>query len=120
MGKTPAPPAKLISREMLAKRKISFAEFKKKAEGPDAIVVDIREPFQRKEIPQLPQLRNIPSDRLVELISKGEFKGKQLLITDAVGKQVEWIQYSLEQHEYTNYYFLEKGVLSAIEAGAVK
>jgi len=117
MGKTPATMEKLITHEMLAKRKISFAEFKKKAENPHAIVVDVREPFQRKNIPQIPQLRNIPSDRLVEMIAEGELKGNQLLILDAVGRQIEWIQYYLEQHGYTNYYFLEKGVLSAEEAG---
>ena len=117
MGKTPVPLKKLITHEMLAKRKINFAEFKKKAENPHAIVVDVREPFQRKSIPQIPQLRNIPSDRLVEMIAEGELKGNQLLILDAVGKQIEWIQYYLAQHQYTNYYFLEKGVLSAEEAG---
>jgi|GEM_PF-425019 len=117
MRETPAPLEKLITPEMLAKRKISFAEFKKRAGSPDAIVVDARESFQRKIIPQIPQLRNIPSDKLVELIADGEFKENQLLILDAVGKQVEWIQYYLKQHGYANYYFLEKGVLSAEEAG---
>jgi rhodanese-related sulfurtransferase len=121
MGKTPANAGQLISKEMFEKRTISFAEFKKRAASPDAMVIDAREPFQRKEIPQLPgTLRNVPSDRLAELIKKGEFKGNQLLILDAVGKQVEWIQYYLEAGGYKNYYFLKKGVLSAIEAGAVK
>lgn len=121
MGKTPAPVGMLISKEMFEKRTISFADFKKRAASPDAMLIDAREPFQRKEIPQLPgTLRNVPSDRLVEMIKKGEFKGNQLLIFDAVGKQVEWIQYYLEAGGYTNYYFLKKGVLSAIEAGEVK
>jgi rhodanese-related sulfurtransferase len=120
MGKTPAPLDQMISREMLKKRELAFAEFKKRAEGPDAMVVDVREPFQRKQTPQLPRLRNIPSDRFVELIAAGEFKGKQLLIMDAVGKQVEWIQYYLEQHGYTNYYFLDKGAAGALEAAAVE
>jgi rhodanese-related sulfurtransferase len=121
MGKTPAQVEKMISKEMLAKRKISFAEFKKKAEAPDAMIIDSREPFQRKAIPQLPgTLRNVPTDRLVQLIKEGQFKGNQLLIMDAVGKQVEWIQYYLEAGGYKNYYFLEKGVTSAVEAGAVQ
>lgn len=119
MGKTPAPREKLITPEMLAKRKISFDEFKKRAENPHAIVIDIREPFQRKNILQIPQLKNIPSDRFVEMIAEGELKENQLLILDAVGKQIEWIQYYLEKYGYTNYYFLEKGVLSAEEAGRV-
>jgi len=120
MGKTPAAKDKLISKEALGKRKIGFAEFKKRAEKDDVVVIDIREPFQRKEIPQLPKLRNIPSDRLVQLLAAREFKGKQLLITDAVGKQVEWLQYYLETNGYKNYYFLDKGALSADEAGALK
>ncbi len=121
MGKSPAPVDKLISKETFEKRTLSFAEFKKRAASPDAMIIDAREPFQRKEIPQLPgTLRNVPSDRLVELIKKGDFKGNQLLILDAVGKQVEWIQYYLEAGRYTNYYFLKKGVLAAAEAGAVK
>lgn len=110
MGKTPVALDKLISHSMLAKKKIPYDEFKKKTQDPGAMVIDIREPFQRETIPQLPQLRNIPSDRFAELIKKGEFKDKELLILDAVGKQVEWIQYYLEMYGYTNYFFLDKGV----------
>lgn len=114
MGKTPAPHDKLLSKDMVEKRKINFQEFKKRAAAPDAMVIDAREPFQRKEIPSLPgTLRNIPSDRLVELIKKGEFKNNQVLIMDAVGKQVEWIQYYLEAEGYRNYYFLDKGAAGA-------
>lgn len=120
LGKSPAAKEKLISSEMFAKKKIKYAEFKKKAEGQDAVVIDIREPFQRQEVPDIAKLRNIPSDRLVQLLAAREFKKKQLLITDAVGKQVEWLQYYLENYGYKNYYFLENGVLSAKDAGAVK
>ena len=91
----------------------AYEEFKKKAASPNTVVVDIREPVQRDVIPQIQGLRNIPSDRMVDLINKGEFKDKQLLILDAVGKQVEWLQYYLEGKGYSNYLFLEKGVLSA-------
>lgn len=120
MGKTPAPPEKLISAEKLSSRKIRFSEFLKKAESPESVVIDVREPFQRKEVPAIPMLRNIPPDRLVELLARGEFKGKQLLILDAVGKQVEWIQYYLEQYEHLNYLFLDKGVAGAVAESAVK
>ncbi|QWV95521.1 hypothetical protein KP004_10240 [Geomonas oryzisoli] len=113
MGETPAVKSKLIPAEKLKSHKIKYAEFSKKAQAADAICIDIREPFQRKEIPKLPRLRNIPSDRLVQLLSGTEFKGKTLLITDAVGKQVEWIQYYLEKYGIKDYYFLENGVLSA-------
>ena len=32
---------------------------------------------------------------------------------DAVGKQVQWVQYYLEMNGYKNYYFLDKGVAEA-------
>jgi rhodanese-related sulfurtransferase len=110
MGKTPVAMDKLISKEMIAKRKITYDKFKVKAQNPEAMVVDIREPFQRDSVPPLPALRNIPSDRFAELIATGTLKGKELLILDAVGKQVEWIQYYLEMYGQEQYYFLDKGV----------
>jgi len=113
LGKTPVAKEKLIAKATFAKKCIGYEEFKKKAASPNTIVVDIREPIQRDVIPQIQGLRNIPSDRMVDLINKGEFKEKQLLILDAVGKQVEWLQYYLEGKGYSNYQFLEKGMLSA-------
>lgn len=113
MGKSPVPLDKLISQDMLTKKKINYDAFKKRAQNPAAMVVDIREPFQRHMIPQLDNIRNIPSDRFTELLKQGEFKDKELLIMDAVGKQVQWIQYYLETNGYTNYYFLGKGVAEA-------
>lgn len=109
MGKTPVPLDKLISKDALAKRMVTYGEFQKRASGPNAILVDIREPFQRQKVPQLPGLRNIPTDRFAELLKKGEFKDKDLLILDAVGKQVEWIQYYLNIYGYENYAFLKGG-----------
>lgn len=113
LGKTPVVKEKLIPKSTFAKKCISYDEFKKNAAKPNTVVVDIREPVQRDVIPQIQGLRNIPSDRMVDLINKGEFKNKHLLILDAVGKQVEWLQYYLEAKGYSNYLFLEKGVLSA-------
>ncbi|MDO8756995.1 MAG: rhodanese-like domain-containing protein, partial [Elusimicrobiota bacterium] len=113
MGNSPAPLFMLLSKKDLEKKSLSFDEFKKKAQDPDAVVVDAREPIQRKEIPEFAGIKNIPSDELVSTIKKGEFKDKQLLIFDAVGKQVEWIQYYLEAEGYTRYHFLAKGVAGA-------
>lgn len=121
MGVTPAPKNNLIPKEKFQRRKLDFAEFRSKANEDNTIVIDIREPIQRKDIPLLPNLRNIPTDRLIKVLEgNAEFKGKTLLITDAVGKQVEWLQYYLEKFGYSNYYFLESGVLSARKAQAVK
>ncbi|MDH4162205.1 MAG: rhodanese-like domain-containing protein [Nitrospirota bacterium] len=114
MGSSPVSQNKLISKEAFSKRMIKYADFKAKAEGSGAMVIDIREPFQRKTVPPLPTVRNIPSDRFAELLKKGEFKGKQLLVFDAVGKQVQWIQYYLDMYGYADYYFLAEGVDGAM------
>lgn len=128
LGKSPVDPAKLIGKDALNAKKIEWADFAAKAAESNAMVVDIRDPFQRAKDASLAQnknvnlkgVRNIPMDRLTKLLAKGEFKNKQLLIFDAVGKQVSWLQYYLEEGGYTDYAFLAKGVLSAAEAGAVK
>lgn len=128
LGNSPIDPAKLISKDTLNAKKIGWADFSAKAKEKDSLVIDIRDPFQRSKDATLPQnkavnlkgVRSIPLDRLTKLLAKGEFKDKQLLIFDAVGKQVRWLQYYLEEGGYTNYAFLAKGVLSAADAGAVK
>jgi rhodanese-related sulfurtransferase len=128
LGKSPANKDKLISDDKLAKSKLSFADFKARAQAPNSVVIDVRDPLQRAKESGLDQsknvelanIRSIPLDRLVGLLEKGEFKDKQLLIFDAVGKQVQWLQYYLEEYGYKNYAFMAKGVLSAVEAGAAK
>jgi rhodanese-related sulfurtransferase len=112
MGKTPAAQESIISKSDLKKRMLPYAEFEAKAKEDNSMVIDVRDPFQREMIPSLPLLRNIPMDRMTQLLGKKEFSNKQLLILDAVGKQVRWLQYHLEDNGYTNYYFLEGGVRS--------
>ena len=128
LGQTPADKSKLIAKADLNARKLSWADFKSQAADGNAMVVDTRDPFQRAKGTDLDQnkavdlkgIRAIPMDRIVGLLKKGEFKDKELLIFDAVGKQVRWLQYYLEDLGYKNYAFLDKGVLGAAAAGAVK
>jgi rhodanese-related sulfurtransferase len=110
MGETPAPADKIIPEGELKKRMIPLAEFKVKAAEAKAMVIDVREPMQRKVIPDVPSLRNIPLDQLIGQVQKKQFADKHLLVLDAVGKQVEWLQYHLEANGYTDYYFLANGV----------
>ncbi len=110
MGNTPAAKDKIIPKSELKAKMMSYDQLMAKAAQPNTVNVDIRDPFQRETIPAIPLLRNIPLDRLTKLLKKGQFKDKQLLIIDAVGKQVRWLQYYLEEYGYTNYAFLEGGV----------
>ena len=128
LGQTPADKSKLISKSALMEKTIPFAQFKEKAKQSNTVIIDTRDPFQRAKASDLPQnkmvnlsgIRNIPMDRMLALLTKKEFADKQLMIFDAVGKQVRWLQYHLEANGYKNYYFMEKGVLGAANAGGVK
>jgi rhodanese-related sulfurtransferase len=128
LGQTPADKSKLISKADLNAKMISFADFKRKSLQPDTIVIDTRDPYQRVKNADLPQnkmvnlsgIRNIPMDRMLVLLNKKEFLDKKLLIFDAVGKQVRWLQYHLEANGYENYSFLKSGALGAANAGGVK
>jgi len=110
MGKTPASKERILSKEAFKAKLIGFDEFKARAAQPGVVVIDIRDPFQRDRTPEIPMLRNIPLDRLTQLISEKKLKGENFLFLDAVGKQVQWLQYYLEEHGYPNYAFLDKGV----------
>ncbi len=110
VGETPVRADKIISKDDFDSRLLSFDEFSTKAGEAGSMVIDVREPFQRDIIPEIAKIRNIPLDRLLGLLKKGRFKNKHLLIFDAVGKQVKWLQYHFEANGYTDYLFLEKGV----------
>ncbi len=113
LGKTPADKSKVIPKEAFTAKLLDYAAFSAKAGEAETLVIDIREPFQRQDKIELAGLRNIPLDRLIPLLEKKEFAGKQLLFLDAVGKQVEWLQYHLKEHGYENFWFLKGGVKEA-------
>lgn len=109
LDETPVDKSKIIPKSDLKARLLELADFKAKCEGENAVVIDIREPFQRENIPDIKNIKNIPLDRLLALLNKGEFKDKELCIFDAVAKQVDWLQYHLNAKGYTNYHFLKGG-----------
>ncbi len=110
MGETPASKDKVIPKSELKKKFLNYADFSAKAGDANSVIIDIRDPMQRKKNLDIPKVRNVPLDRLLKLLAKKQFQDKQVLFVDAVGKQVRWLQYHLVKNGYTNYYFLEKGV----------
>ena len=109
LGKTPVDLAGLISKEKLQQHMLTYEEFAKKAQQPNAWVIDTREPMQRQKIPSFPRLHNFYGETLHKRIDGGTFKGKLPLFFDAVGKQVQWLQYHLEEAGLHDYYFLAGG-----------
>lgn len=117
LGQNPAKPAKLISKDQLNARKLDVAAFQKGAAGAGAFLVDVRDPIQRKKTPPWAEKASKMSmDVLVKNLKNDIFRkkiaGKTLYIFDAVGKQVRWLQYRLEDEGVPNYYFLDKGMWS--------
>ncbi|HIJ22249.1 MAG: hypothetical protein HON68_07080 [Gammaproteobacteria bacterium] len=88
------------------------------------VVINIRDPAQRRnsdgtpnKLPDMPLLSRdnrlkINIDILKRKLNKQYYQDKQLLIFDATGEQVRWLQYTLERQGYRNYYFLKGGVYS--------
>lgn len=122
MGKPLTDPAgQLISKDALAARTATWAEFQAKAGQPGALVIDVREPFQRTEkgVELLAAARSIPLDVFIpNFVNRKVEQDKTLLIVDQVGHQVKWLQYYLRDAGYTNYWFLEGGAEAAVKASA--
>jgi len=111
---------RFISKEKFKAHCLSPAEFIAKAKSKKFKVIDGRDYYMRNEFPiHLPNLENIPFDRMEKLIRNKSRKltRKPLLIFDNVGKQVRWLQYLLEEYGFKDYYFLEGGVRKWREAG---
>lgn len=112
-----APEQQLISKERFKNSCMDFASFKEKAKGSNAVLIDARDPIQRKEkLPGLDQALQIPMDKLVEnILAKGNMKDKDLYIFDQVGGQVNWLMYYLVANGYSNFHFLDGGATTVLK-----
>ena len=111
MDQPPSATNRLIDKEEFAKHLLTYAMFLKKSAEYNSIVIDIREPIQRRGDLSLVSIK-LYLDKLESRLKRGKWKNRQLLIYDAVGKQVRWLQYYLVKYGYKNYYFLEHGMLA--------
>jgi len=84
-------------------------EFMRKI-GMEFWILDIREHFQR-DIKILENITYVTSINKFDILLKRAKKKKiKLLIYDAVGRQVRWVQYLLERKDFEDYFFLKGGV----------
>lgn len=110
LGITPADTTKIIPKEEFKSRLVSYEHLVGVAKDPDTVIIDIREDFQREQIPNIPNLKHISLNILQAKLMSAAFKDKNIIFIDAVGKQVKWLQYYLNKFGYKNYRFLAKGV----------
>ena len=120
---TPANPARLISREQYQQHLLPSTQFKKLCIGPNRVVFDIRDPVQREDKRYLDGIaQRYPLDRLIKLLDTPEFRkkhsNKTFCFFDAAGRQVPWLQYYLDSHNYRNYHFLKDGVLGPVNTNS--
>ena len=80
-------------------------------EYDDTIVVDARSVFEFETLRILPAVNVAMGNKrkLNKYIQLAKDENKKLFIYDAVGKQVRWLQYYLEQQNAGEYYFMEGG-----------
>lgn len=115
LGKSPVNIKDLIAANTFKKKLLDPDKFSEKIAdmGPSSMVLDVRDKFQRAGIGFYPGKERWCSldqkEKLKKYLLKAKSANKTLFIYDEVGKQVRWLQYTLEQLGLTNYYFMEKG-----------
>ncbi|MGD8568042.1 MAG: rhodanese-like domain-containing protein [Gammaproteobacteria bacterium] len=114
LGKPLHDPKKLISKEVFKQHLIDPEKFGDRIAKTSDIVLDVRDRFQREGISIfVGREYRVPIDntrRLDRFIDKAKRENKALLIYDAAGKQVRWLQYYLEDRGLKSYYFMKGGI----------
>ena len=114
LGKVLNDPKKLISKDDFKKHTITPDDFGNRIAETEAIVLDVRDRFQREGISLFVgrEYRVYLDDtkRLDRFINKAINENKPLLIYDAAGKQVVWLQYYLQERGVKDYAFMDGGI----------
>ena len=114
LGKLLNDPKKLISKSDFKKHLIEPDKFGERIASTSDIVLDVRDRFQREGISIfVGREHRVSIDntrRLDRYIEKAIKEDKALLIYDAAGKQVRWLQYYLVDKGVKTYYFMNGGI----------
>ena len=114
LGKVLNDPKKLISKKDFKKHLIEPDKFGDRIASTSDIVLDVRDRFQREGISIfVGREHRVSIDntrRLDRYIEKAKREKKALLIYDAAGKQVRWLQYYLNDKGLKSYYFMKGGI----------
>jgi rhodanese-related sulfurtransferase len=112
--KTPIDRSDLISPADLKAHMLPAKDFRARANADkcNCIIVDIRDRGQRDFLLFPMREEHVKVDdkaALNALIEQAKLQRKTLLIYDAVGKQVMWLQYYLVRHGAKDYFFMQGG-----------
>ena len=117
LGQSPVNPASLLNKEKLNAHMMEPEAFGTRV-GDNTITLDIRDTHQKDALNLFPmQQRSVPLDnnKLKTYVDKAKATKKTLMIYDAVGKQVRWLQYFLESEGLTDYYFMKGGATAFLK-----
>ena len=107
-------PGKLISKAHFKQHSLSPDEFSERMATTNDIVLDVRDRFQREGLSIFVgreyRVYLDDSKKLDRYLNKAKSERKGLLIYDAAGKQVRWLQYYLESKGIKEYYFMDGGI----------
>jgi rhodanese-related sulfurtransferase len=111
LGKTPVKSEALIDDKRFKERLLEPKDFTARAAG-NALVLDVRD-YAQRDNPLFP-MREMRAqldekDRLTAAFDEAKRSKRSLLVYDAVGHQVKWLQYHLEANGVTDYYFMKGG-----------
>jgi rhodanese-related sulfurtransferase len=116
LGTSPMDPAKIIPKEKLQARFLdpqTFSDTARSAPRSKSLVLDVRDLYQRAGVGYFMGLEKWVSmddqAKLVKYLKKAADENRTLYIYDEAGKQVRWLQYTIEQHNIKNYYFMKTG-----------
>jgi rhodanese-related sulfurtransferase len=115
LGQSPVDTSKLIGAKSYQSRLLNPDLFSESVvrHRHQAIVLDVRDKFQRAGIGFYPGLEKWASlddkKKLNRYINMAKREHKTLFIYDEVGSQVRWLQYALEKAGVKKYFFMKKG-----------
>lgn len=116
LGQSPMDPKKIIPKKVFKTRFLdpqTFTETARAAPRKKTMIMDVRDMYQRAGVGFFPGMEKWVSlddeKKLAKYLNKAKAEGKTLYIYDEAGKQVRWLQYTLERENIKNYYFMKKG-----------
>jgi rhodanese-related sulfurtransferase len=119
LGRSPVDPNKLISKDEFSRHLLTPDKYGERVATTSAIVLDVRDRFQREALSLFVgrERRAYLDDkkRLDRYIEKAKRENKTLLVHDAAGKQVRWLQYYLKDKGVRDYYFMDGGTAAYYE-----
>ena len=110
MGRSPARLEQVMPLINHQSRLVSFERFKRLAGQPGALVIDIRNIYQRRRVPAGLDLRNISLEALLAAVGNRVWANRSLLIFDADGSRTRWLQLFLRAGGFFDYTFLDGGM----------